>query len=90
MLKGFLCWTKCSVGGWTHDLPSDPGRAGVVRPGTSDWRLTMARPEADPRGHSIVARWTYVCGGEPIIENLQTPDAAEQLHKTYGVERRYA
>ena len=27
---------------------------------------------------------------EPIIDNLQTPDAAEQLHKTYGGVRRYA
>lgn len=90
-LKGFLCWTKCTVGGWTHNHPDKGGdRGGVLRPGTYHWRLTMAHPQADPHGHSIVARWTWVKGGDPIVENLQRPEAAEQLHKDYGAERRYA
>jgi hypothetical protein len=88
-LKGFLCWTKCAVGGWTHDHPDSPGRSGVVRPGTSHWRLAVAHPDADPCGHSIVARWTYN-SGSPIVENLQTPQAAEELHKAYGSNKRYA
>lgn len=89
LIKGFLCWTKCAVGGWARNHPDHPGRAGVVKPGTSHWRLAMAHPDADPFGHSVVARWTYVSGGDPLVEILQSPQAAEDLHKIYGTDKRY-
>lgn len=88
MLKGYLCWTKCTVGGWARSHPEDRSLPGVVKPGTSGWRITMAHPDSDPNGHAIVARWTYARPA-PVVENLQTPEAAEQLHKTYGTDKRY-
>lgn len=92
LLKGFICWTKCAEGGWTNNVPDQSGRTtglgGVVKPGTSGWRLTMAHPDADPCGHSIVARWTW-CKPEPVVEILQTPQAADQMHTAYGYSPRY-
>lgn len=54
--RGYLCYIKATVGGWANNLPS--GR-GVVFPGTSDWKLAMVTQDDDPRGHSVVARWTW-------------------------------
>ena len=87
--KGFICWTKCSVGGWARSHPSEPGLSGVVKPGSSDWRVAMIEPEADPHGHSIVARWTYVKNSDPIIELLQSPQEALERHKIHGSNARY-
>lgn len=81
-LKGLLCWRKCSVGGWSHSV------GGVVRPGTSAWRLTMAYPDSDPNGHAVVAEWDYN-GGKPIVSQKQTPADAAKVFKAYGTNKRY-
>ena len=88
-LKGFLCCLKVETGGWCHNLPGSPGRAGVLRPGTYDWRITMADPNADIRHHAIVATWDYN-GGSPLILKLQTPQDAAETFQTHGSGARYA
>lgn len=89
LMKGYLCWTKCTVGGWARSHPDSGGTlGGVVKPGTSGWRITIEHPDLDPRGHSVVARWTYA-KPDPIVENLQSPADAVQLFKTYRTNARY-
>ena len=91
-LKGYLCWTKVAVGGWCRNLPNRPGSAGVLRPGTSDWRVQIAHPDADPQGHSVVATWCYngeEISGRPQPEVKQTLNEAAEMHKAYGTEKRY-
>ncbi len=84
-LKGYLCYIKASVGGWSYNVPGYPqGR--VVYPGCTDWKLAMADQYNDPKEHSTVARWHPKLGAEA----LQSPEAAAALFKTYGKEPRYA
>ena len=84
-LKGYLYAIKVEVGGWAHNAPGMPLGGGVLRPGTRDWCLRMVGGDSDPKGHSVVARWTRAGGAEVI----QTPAEAEALFKAYGKEARY-
>ena len=47
-LKGYLCYLKATVGGWTDNLPN--GGRGVVLPGASGWKLAMEMQLSDPKG----------------------------------------
>ncbi|WP_041793445.1 hypothetical protein [Rhodoferax ferrireducens] len=82
-LKGYLCYIKATVGGWAENLP---GGRGVLFPGTSDWKLAMAAQVSDPKGHSVVATWDFGGGAKQI----QTPEQADKLFKTYGESPRYS
>lgn len=61
-LKGALCWTACTVGGWSRNPPGG-GRATVLRPGTYDWHLTLTPDDANG---SRVAEWDRATGARVL------------------------
>ncbi len=49
--KGYLCWRKCTVGGWSRM------RQCVVYPGTSEWCVRLAVDYMDPENQTVLATW---------------------------------
>jgi hypothetical protein len=81
-LKGYLRYLKVSVGGWAH---RGGGSAGVLLPGTWDWKLAIESTQSDPYGHSVVACWAKETGVQPV----QTPEEAAALYRAYKDRPRY-
>lgn len=63
-VSGSIDWKKCTVGGWRNE----PGKSGVVRPGTFDVRMRVgAALYLDPRSwmtEDCFARWNEL--GRPV------------------------
>lgn len=73
--KGYLCWVKCTEGGWTYaEEMGGALRGGVLKPGSHFWRLTLNHPDMDREGNTVVARWTWA-KPDPVVEILQDPTA---------------
>lgn len=92
-LKGALCWTKVTRGGWVATGPGYMGEGTqgyVERPGSRDWRLTLTPYFV--HDHGVVARWYderhASALGCPQVELVQTPEQAVEAAK-HGDQPRY-
>lgn len=72
--KGYLCWVKCTEGGWTYEDTGNGRGGGVLKPGSHFWRLTLIHPDLDREGRTVIARWTWA-KPDPVVEILQDPTA---------------